>query len=704
MASDRDAAATRADADGDEALRKAEAFDAEGAERVLPAWLSKALFALCAGYALFHFAVLNYVAIDEWVFRVLHVNIAAVAVLLLYRASGWERGRFPLIPDWLLAAAALGCTGYIMVEYDQLIMRSGVITTTADFVVGAVGTAIVVEMARRTSGLVLPIVALAFVAYVFAGPALPGVFRHSGFPTGDFFSFIYSQEGVFGITTAASSRYIILFVAFAVFLQACGAGAYFMQVSMALFGWLKGGPGKVAVVSSVLFGSVSGSAVANVVASGSFTIPLMKRTGYPAKSAAAIEATASSGGQLTPPVMGAGAFIMAEITGIPYAEIVVAAILPCALFYIAVFTHVHLQAEKLGIRGLPRSELPPIRSLGRDALTLLPLAVLLGLLGSGYSIIAAGTWGVASTLLVILCRSYALESRVLALPLALYLALPAAGIPVNAAGLAATLAGAAFVMALGHRKGGAAATRSALADLARTTADGLSDSTKRSLQLIAVMACAGVVVGVLGLTGLGGRLSSAILAVAGESQALALVLSMAISIVLGMGMPTTAAYAIAAAVIAPALQQLGIPVLAAHMFVFYCAVISAITPPVAIAAFAAAAIAQSRPFATSVLAVRFGVGAFVVPFLFYTNPEILMRGDPLDVVRVFATAACGVAALACAGEGRLFGPVGPAERVAIAVGAVLLIVGTVSTDVAGAALLAALAAWRFARSRRAAAA
>ncbi|WP_221930833.1 TRAP transporter fused permease subunit [Telmatospirillum sp. J64-1] len=686
------------------AVEKAEEYEYEGDKRLLGPWLGRMVYVLCIGYSLFHLAILNYIAIDEWVYRVLHVNIGAVIAFALLR--GWRKERKDRIPvwDWLLAFAAIGCSAYIVFEYESLIMRTGVITTTADVVTGLVGTLLVVEFARRVSGLILPIIAAVFVAYVFVGQYLPGVLHHSGFEFGNFFSFIYSQEGIFGITAAASSRYIILFVAFAVFLQACGAGEYFMRLAMALFGWTRGGPGKVAVVSGLLFGTVSGSAVANVVASGTFTIPMMRRAGYPRATAGAIEATSSTGGQLAPPVMGAGAFIMAEITGIPYSDIVVAAILPCLLFYIAVFASVDLQAIRHGVHGLPRSELPPLKSLGRDVLLLLPLIVLLYILLSGYSIIAAGTWGVASTLLVLLATRMNLPSVVLAGPLLLYIFLPLSGLAINQAGLYASLLGAAFVLAAGLWMRGFGGALTALREMSRIVADGLADTAQRSLQLIAVMACAGIVVGVLGLTGLGGRFSSLLISVAGNSQFIAFGLAMFISILLGMGMPTTAAYAIAASVVAPALQLLGVEPLPAHMFVFYCAVISAVTPPVAIAAFAASAIAESKPFDTALQAMRFGIGAFVVPFLFYSSPEILVGGDPLVVTRIFLTATAGVVLLAMAGEGRLFGEIGWPTRIVLAIAAGLLILGGSTTDLFGAGLAGLLALWRFQVKRRAAAA
>ncbi|MDO6731842.1 TRAP transporter fused permease subunit [Marinovum sp. 2_MG-2023] len=675
-------------------------LDAEGLDRKLPAMMAVALALISALYAVFHLAVLNFWSIDEWVYRVIHVNMGAILAFVGLKLWRAERARLVWVLDAFLVLGAIGCSVYVAVNLDVLIMRTGVITTSADLVCGAVGTLIVLEFARRVSGIVLPIIALVFISYVFIGEWLPGVLRHSGFQADNFASYLYSQDAIFGMTVAASSRYIILFVAFAVFLQASGAGEYFMRLAMALFGGTRGGPGKVSVFSGLLFGTVSGSAVANVVASGTFTIPMMRRVGYPRESAGGIEAASSSGGQLAPPVMGAGAFIMAEITGIPYSEIVMAAVLPCLLFYLAIFLTVDLQAKHLGLHGVPRSELPKMSELGRDAFLLLPLVVLLYLLLSGYSIIAAGTWGLASTLLVSMCREIGFRSYVLAVPLVLFVVLPLSGMPVNFAGALATVISFIFMTALALVQRRGAQLPVMARNLARLTYVGLADSSRKSLQLISVMACAGIVVGVLGLTGLGGRFSSVLLAAAGESQILAFILAMLISIVLGMGMPTTAAYAIAAAVVAPALQQMGVSALAAHMFVFYCAVISAITPPVAIAAFAGAAIAGGKPWPTSIRAMRYGIAAFVLPFMFYTSPEILLQGTWAETLHVFGTALIAVFFIAVAGEGELFGPVGPLVRALSAIAALLLLWSSLPTDILGLTIAAGLILWtRAARLR-----
>lgn len=651
---------------------------------------ARILAVVAAAYSIFHLAVLNLVPLDEWVFRALHVNVgAALAFLLVPAFRERDRTRIPLW-DWLAAAAALACAAYIWIELDALVMRTGVVTLPADFAVGLVGTLLVLEFARRTSGPILPLLAGLFILYAFAGPWLPGILHHRGFDPGDVFSFLYSQEGIFGITTGASSRYIILFVGFAVFLQASGAGSYFIDLALALFGGVRGGPAKVSVVSGILFGTVSGSSVANVVATGTFTIPLMRRVGYPPASAAAVEATSSTGGQITPPVMGAGAFIMAEITGIPYADIVVAAILPCLLYYVAVYAHVDLQALRHGIAGLPRDQLPAFGPLLRGLPWLLPLFVLLVLLLSGYSVPASGTWAMLAAVPVMLARRLDLPPEWLLPPCAALLVLSGLGLPVLHVGAGSVGLALLLVLAVGILLRGFPWVAAVCREAVGGTGGALRETAERSLQLVGVCACAGIVVGILGLTGLGGRFSALVMALAGSSLLLALLVAMGMAIVLGMGMPTTAAYAIAASVVVPGLQQLGLDPLAAHLFVFYYAVVSAITPPVALASFAAAALAGADPWRTAFRALRFGIAAFVVPFMFVYHPEILLRGEWPEIVRLFATSALGVVAFAIAGEGWLRGPVGVPARLLLLLAAGLLLHGGGLTDLAGAALFAAV--------------
>jgi TRAP transporter 4TM/12TM fusion protein len=585
-------------------------------------------------YTLFHLIVLNAYPIDPWLFRAIHVAGAAVLILALY--GGGRRGGAARVPWWdaVLMAAAVACAVYVAVELDGLLFRAGALFTAGDVALGIVGTLLVLEITRRTAGPALPLIAMAFILYAFLGPLMPGVLYHRGYEPARFFTYIYSDQGILGVTTAVSSTYIILFVAFGAFLQVSKVGDYFNDLAMSAFGWSRGGPAKATVISGVLFGAISGSSVANVVASGAFTIPMMRRVGYDRETAGAIEATSSTGGQITPPVLGAGAFLMAEITGIPYGSIALAAVIPCLLFYVACYAHVELHARKLGLVGLPRAELPALGGLLAKLYLFAPLIVLVWTLLDGYSAFRAGTLGIVAAIVV-------------------------------------------SWLDRAHRVG------------PRRTVEGLERAALDVLQLVAVCACAGIIVGVIALTGIGGRFSQLLLGLAAGSPLLAMIFAMVVAMILGMGMPTTAAYAIAASVVAPGLQRMGIEPLVAHMFIFYFAVMSAITPPVALASFAAAAMARGDPWRTSFIAVKLGLATFIVPFMFFASPLLLGQGEPLAILGVTVTAAVGVVLLACATEGWAIGRLGPLPRLLLAAGAFSLIFPTLATDLLGLALAAA---------------
>jgi TRAP transporter 4TM/12TM fusion protein len=588
-------------------------------------------FWAAAAFTLFHLIVLNAYPIDSVLFRAIHFGWGAAIGFGLYAVTAGRDTRTIPWYDWILIAAAIGTAVYIGIELEGLQFRAGALYTTGDVINGVVGVLLVLEFARRTAGLALVIICLIFVAYCFIGPWLPGVLYHRGFDFGFFFSYIFSDQGVFGPTLEVSSTFIIMFTAFAAFLSKSRAGDWFNDLAMSLVGWARGGPAKGAVVSGILFGSISGSSVANVVASGSVTIPMMRRVGYDRATAGAIEATSSTGGQITPPVMGAGAFIMAEVTGIPYGDIALAAIIPCLLFYVACFAHCDLHAVRTGLRGLPRHELPPLQPLLAKAYLAIPIVVLVGCFVYGYSGFRAAGLGIVSCIVVSwLSREHRMGP----------------GQVVGALDLAA----------------------------------------RDCMQLIAICAAAGIIVGVIALTGIGGRFSHLVLSVAGQNQVLAMLFTMVIVVILGMGMPTTAAYAIAAAVVAPGLTRMGVPPLVAHMFIFYFAVLSSITPPVAVASFAAAGMAQADPWRTAFIAVRLGLATFIVPFMFFVSPALLGQGTWIEVAHVTVTAVIGVYLLATATEGWLNGPVSPVLRVVLFIGAVCLIVPEGYTDLVGLAI------------------
>lgn len=536
-------------------------------------------------------------------------------------------------PDLVLVICALAVATYLITIYGTP-MRNATGTPFAPIgmsIAAVIGTLLIMELTRRVAGLTLIIISVVFLIYVFVGDLLPGFLNSPDITWERFFSQVYTDAGILGATTAVSSTYIILFIIFAAFLQASKVGDYFVNFAFAAAGRTRGGPAKVAIFASGLMGMINGTSAGNVVATGSLTIPLMKKIGYPAKSAGAIEAAASTGGQIMPPIMGAGAFIMAEITGIPYTDIAIAAVIPAILYFGSVFFMVDFEARKLGMRGMREDELPKFAELVKHVYLFLPIIILIVTLFMGYSVIRAGTMATAAAAVVSWLSPFKMGPR------SIYKAFELAG--------------------------------------------------TMSIQIIAVCACAGIIVGVISLTGVGARFSSLLLGLADTSQLLALFFAMCIAILLGMGMPTTAAYAVAASVVAPGLINLGIPPLTAHFFVFYYAVVSAITPPVALASYAAAGISGANPMATSVTSFKIGLAAFIVPFMFFYNPALLGDGSWYEITRAVITAGIGVCLLSAAVQGWFFtGRMGILSRVTIGIAALFLIEGGLLTDLAGAGL------------------
>ena len=550
-------------------------------------------------------------------------------------ASWWQkapRNRFAS-HDFVLVVAGMAVATYLITIYGTL-MRNSTGTPFAPIgisMAAVAGVALIMELTRRVAGLALVIIAGIFLGYVFIGDQLPGFLNSPEISWARFFSQVYTDSGILGPTTAVSSTYIILFIIFAAFLQASKVGDYFVNFAFALAGRARGGPAKVAIFASGLMGMINGTSAGNVVATGSLTIPLMKKVGYEKKTAGAIEAAASTGGQIMPPIMGAGAFIMAEITGIPYTDIAVAAIIPAVLYFVSIYFMVDFEAAKLGMRGMREDELPKMAEMVRRVFLFLPIIILIAALFMGYSVIRAGTLATLSAAVVSWFTPYRMDLKSIS----------------KAFELAGTM----------------------------------------SIQIIAVCACAGIIVGVISLTGVGARFSNLLLGLAETSQLLALFFAMCIAILLGMGMPTTAAYAVAASVVAPGLVDLGIPMLTAHFFVFYFAVVSAITPPVALASYAAAGISGANPMETSVASFKIGIAAFIVPFMFFYNSAILMDGTTAEILRAGATAIIGVFLLSSAVQGWfLGGRVVWFLRLVLITAALTMIEGGLVTDVIGVGL------------------
>ncbi len=628
----------------------------------------------------------------------------ALAVLASWFFPDRDRSRLA-IADGLLAIAALAVGIYIIAHAEFLRHRAGVFPHANDMWAAIAGILLILELTRRLAGMALVIIVAVFVAYGFVGPWLPGFLSHSGYAPARFFARIYTDIGVLGPTTAVSSTYIILFITFAAFLQASRVGEYFINFAFAAAGGARGGPAKVAVFGSALMGTINGTSAGNVVSTGSLTIPLMKKVGYRPQTAASIEAAASSGGQILPPIMGAGAFIMAEITGIQYREIVIAAIIPAMLYFLSVYFMVDKEALNKGMKGLPRKELPQFRAMAKQAYLFIPIVMLIGALYVGYSVIRAGTYAMIAAFVVSYLRVF-IDGRedgwlnhLIALFLFIVALIPlyvTATMLLHGMGadwlmqlgvslLASALAIAALVIMAG-RNGRAAIAVAKTAEHFKMVPYAFEIAAKMSLQLVAVCAAAGVIVGVIAITGIGTRLSGVLMAIAGQSQLLALFFAMCVAIILGMGMPTTAAYAVAASVVAPGLIRMGIEPLTAHFFIFYYAVMSAITPPVALAAYAGAAIAGSDPMRTSVESFKIGIAAFVVPFMFFFAAPLLMQGTFLEILHVVVTASIGIYFMASAVQGWMFGRLNPVLRVVALAGALGMIMGGWTSDLIGLAV------------------
>ncbi|WP_043532685.1 TRAP transporter permease [Litchfieldella xinjiangensis] len=602
-------------------------------------WISYALlipaaYALVQTYLMYQTMSGGAMRIDPLV-ETWHYGYPLVFATAMAIAISWvlHEDRSRINPaDIVLMVSSLAVAGYLLLVFNSPLRAS---TGTSFAPVGLTwaaiaGSMLILELTRRVAGLALVIISAVFLSYVFVGPYLPGFLGYPGLSMNRFFSQVYTDTGILGPTTAVSSTYIILFIIFAAFLQASRVGEYFINFAFAAAGRARGGPAKVAIFASGLMGMINGTSAGNVVSTGSLTIPLMKKVGYPGRSAGAIEAAASTGGQIMPPIMGAGAFIMAEITGIPYTEIAIAAIIPSILYFASVYFMVDFEAARKGMQGLPKDQIPKFRRLVKQVYLFAPIIILIVALFMGYSVIRAGTLATVS---------------------------------------------AAVVSWLSPNKMGLQAILKAL-QLAGTMA----------IQIIAVCACAGLIVGVIALTGVGARFSSLLLGLAGVSQLLALFFAMCISILLGMGMPTTAAYAVAASVVAPGLIDIGIQPLIAHFFVFYFAVVSAITPPVALASYAAAGISGDNAMGTSVASFKIGLAAFIVPFMFFYSPAMLMEGSALQILRVGLTATLGIVLLSATVQAWFFGPVKAWQRVVMLAGALCLIYGGIYTDLIGLAV------------------
>jgi len=647
--------------------------------RSVTGWMGTFLRWLAITMSVYHLYVGATGPPEALIFRGIHLAFAATLIFLWYPFGARSSQARPATLDWACVLVALASIGYLFLRYDYVMTRLNYVTPLErwDLILGVILTVAVLEIARRTIGPALPITALVFLAYALLGPYLPPPLTHRGFSLELVIDQLYlTTDGIFGIPLAVSATYVILFVLFGAFLEKSGTGQLFMDFASALAGHTPGGPGKISCISSGLFGTISGSAVANVMVDGWLTIPLMKRTGFRGHFAAAVEAVASTGGQIMPPVMGAAAFVMAEFLGVPYITIAKHAAIPALLYYLALFFAIHFEAQRTGLRGLPREELPSLRGVIVDRGHLfVPVFIIVYLMLVGYTAPMAALWG---TLAAALSTWVGRLGWLYLVVLLIEYILPGNVMEVLGIGW-----GVLAAIRLMSREG-----RAGLKPLlTKLFPDALEDGARNALAVAAACGCAGIVIGVIALTGSGLQFTSLVLAAAKESLIPALVLTMIAGIILGMGMPTTPAYIVQAALLIPALIKMGVIPIAAHMFVFYFAIISAITPPVAMAVYAAAGIGKTNLWATGLAAMRLGATGFIVPFMFVYGPSLLFVGTWFDIITTIVSACIGVICLSAALHGWLTKPTVWWERVLLGIAAFCLIKPGIYSDLLGYVLL-----------------
>lgn len=605
-------------------------YDKESDTMEYTGFMAKIVAAIAIAFSIFQLYTAIFGVLDAQLQRGVHLGFGLALVFLLYpTCKSWSRHKLHPF-DLLLAVLGAAAPAYIIYEYQNLVLRAGTVSDM-DLAVGIIGIILVIEAARRVVGIPMVCVVLVFIAYAFAGPYMPGVLAHRGLTPAQLVSHLYfTTEGIFGIPLGVSSTFIFLFILFGAYLESTGLGKFFIDIANAIAGWASGGPAKVAVLSSGLMGTVSGSSVANVVGTGSLTIPMMKKLGYHKDFAGAVEAAASTGGQLMPPVMGAAAFLMAEFVGVPYIDIVKAAIIPALLYFAGVWLGVHFEAKRSNLKGIPRSELPKIGTLLRERGHLaLPLVVIVYLLVSGYTPMRAA---LVAIILSILCSALRKSTRMKPIEIV----------------------------------------------------EGLEKGARNVLGVLVACAAAGIIIGVVTKTGVGLKLASGLLELSGGMLLPTMFFTMITAIILGMGVPTTANYVITSTIAAPALVQMGVPVLAAHMFVFYFGIIADVTPPVALAAYAGAGISGGNALKTGVNASKLAIAAFIIPYIFVLSPVILMvEWTPLDLISATVTALIGMVSLSSALIGFLADKCNLLERLLLVAGGLLMIQPGIVTDVIG---------------------
>ncbi|MBF0676954.1 TRAP transporter permease [Pseudomonas sp.] len=669
-----------------------------------PSQWPKAIFYVAILFSVYQIIAAAFHPFSSQVLRAGHVGFVLLMVYLCFPAFGTRRPFAPLA--WALGLAGLSTALYQWYFEADLVQRSGDLTTF-DMVIGVTLLVLVFEAARRVMGLALPLICGCFLAYGLFGQYLPGDLAHRGYGLDQIINQLsFGTEGFYGTPTYVSGTYIFLFILFGAFLEQAGMIKLFTDFAMGMFGHKTGGPAKVSVVSSALMGTITGSGVANVVTTGQFTIPLMKRFGYKGTFAAAVEASASMGSQIMPPIMGAVAFIMAETINVPYVEVAKAALIPALLWFGSIFWTVHLEAQRLKLTGLPKEECPdPFAAIKERWYLLIPLAVLVYLLFAGFTPMFSGTVGLALTAIVILGTAIAMRASNLWLKIAFWVALGLIssgflkyGIGVVFGVIAALVAGCFYV------KGGRETLRACVWALA--------DGARHAVPVAVACILVGVIIGVVSLTGIATTFAGYIMAIGENNLFLSLVLTMLTCLVLGMGIPTIPNYIITSAIAAPALLELGVPLIVSHMFVFYFGLMADLTPPVALACFAAGSIAKENGLKISLWSVRIAACGFVVPFMAVYDPALLMQGDDWGAILymlVKSVIAVGLWGLAVVGYFKA--PLAFWERLLIFIAGASLVIPasvfshnllgySVTTDELGFLLAAAVIGQHILRARR----
>lgn len=606
-----------------------------GKKRSFTGWLKLLVTVVTVCLAVFQLYTAFFGLFPAMQQRSLHMAFILPLIFLIYPM--WKsspRGR-PSATDWIFALAAAACTLYVFFMYEDIARRAGMFRQY-ELYLGAALIVLVFEAARRVLGYPLPVFCSLFLFFAYYGRSMPGPFRHFGLSIPRIIEELYlTTDGLFGLVTGVSATYIYLFILFGAFLGSTGTSQFFNDLAMALTGHLKGGPAKIAVVSSAFMGTISGSTSANVATTGAFTIPLMKKIGYQAHFAGAVEAAASTGGQIMPPVLGAAAFIIADTLGISYLKVLSAAVVPALLYFWGIWCCLSLEAAKLGLRGLPKSTLPKVKDvLFRSGYKAIPLFGIVYFLVQGYNPLYAGCWGIGLSVVLSFVKK---EDRL---------------------------------------------------DLKSFIAT-LEDGSKSALSVAVACIIVGVVIGMMGATGIALKVGDVILSFTKGNLLLTLVSTMILSMILGMGMPTTASYVMASAVAAPALVLLGCNALDVHFFVFFYAVLSSVTPPVCVGAYTAAGIAGSDPNKTAFTSIKLALAGFIVPFVFVYSPDIMLTNVsswPTTIMAIM-TACIGVYGLAVATEGYIFRTVPLWARLLALAGAISLIIPGFLGDMAGVALL-----------------